>query len=160
MIRFYILFVSIHLSVFLCVCRYVFVDIPLFVSLNSFKCFFLCMWSVFVHVRLFVCLFVSAVYFVNGGPPSQLHDGSTRVSPSKTQRQGSPEEARTTLNPPYSAPKGFRGKRHQPRALWYFLRLPKWLKAARITDKNVYKQQKNFTVPTCEDLHFSLTSQV
>ena len=59
---------------------------------------------------MYLCLFVSAVYFVNGGPPSQLHDGSTRVSPSKTQRQGSPEEARTTLNPPLLGPEGFSWK--------------------------------------------------
>jgi len=38
-------------------------------------------------VRTFVCLFVSAVYFVNGGPPSQLNAGITRVSPSKTRQQ-------------------------------------------------------------------------
>ena len=129
MIRFYILFVSIHLSVFLCVCRYVFVDIPLFVSLNSFKCFFLCMWSVFVHVRLFVCLFVSAVYFVNGGPPSQLHDGSTRVSPSKTQHQGSPEEARTTLNPPLLGPEGFSWKAPSARGFVILFASPQMIKS-------------------------------
>jgi len=38
------------------------------------------------NVCLFVCLFVSTVYFVNGGSPSQLLAGSTRVSTSKTRR--------------------------------------------------------------------------
>ena len=51
-------------------------------GLSSSRTMF-CTFIVRLFVCLFVCLFVSAVYFVNGGPPpSQLHDGSTRVSPS------------------------------------------------------------------------------